>query len=75
MDDDVINGEGVQRVMTTDDEGVQNALKFDDVIYGRTQGNGTIATNWQQTQPETDVYSKINKAAMSIASAAAAFQY
>jgi hypothetical protein len=39
MDDDVINGEGVQRVMTIDDEGeggVQNALKFDDVIYGRT---------------------------------------
>jgi hypothetical protein len=31
-------GEGVQRVMTIDDDGggVQNALKFDDVIYGRT---------------------------------------
>jgi predicted transcriptional regulator len=36
MNDDVINGEGVQRVMTR--EGFnQNALKFDDVIYGRTQ--------------------------------------
>jgi hypothetical protein len=37
MDDDVINGG--QRVMTIDDEGgegVQNVLKFDDVIYGRT---------------------------------------
>jgi hypothetical protein len=37
MDDDVINGEGVQRVMTIDDErgeGVQNVLKFDDVMYG-----------------------------------------
>jgi hypothetical protein len=37
MDDNVINGEGVQRVMTIDDEGgVQNALKFYDVIYGGT---------------------------------------
>jgi hypothetical protein len=32
-------GEGVQRVMTIDDEGggVQNVLKFDDVKYGRTK--------------------------------------
>jgi hypothetical protein len=33
MDDDVINGGGVQRVMTINDDGkgVQNTLKFDDV--------------------------------------------
>jgi hypothetical protein len=38
MDDDVINGGGVQRVMTIDDEGGggPKCLKFDDVIYGRT---------------------------------------
>jgi hypothetical protein len=36
-------GEGVQRVMTSDDEGVQNVLKFDDVIYGRTHSSSSIA--------------------------------
>jgi hypothetical protein len=34
-------------VMTIDDEGIQNALKFDDVIYGRT--HMIFRTNAQPT--------------------------